>query len=212
MSNARNSAKLINKLTPTASGLNMTGTLDVSSNLVCQSNITLSGTSVITGGVNFSMVRKVHELNNSTPATSSSSVLNYDDSTITLTSPYADDGTNKSYRILIEAYGNARYLEDSDDPGFEPIMQLYNYQTAAWVNISDVDNEHRARWADRGSDNYNRQGYYISNNLADISTLNYVESYASPVIRMRINIAGVGGTAGDDLDAYYNHFRIWEFA
>ena len=217
MSNARNASKLINKFSPTASGVDLTGDLDVSGastltgNITAGANIGLSATGVINGGPLFSRVLRVHELNNSSAASTTASTLSYDTSDVTLTSPYLDDGTDKFYRIMIESYGNARYLEASADPGWEPHLQVYNFVTAAWANFSDTDNHFQSRFADYGT-NYVRSGYYISGNLNAVSTQNYIQSYATPLLRMKVLINGHGGTSSDDLDAYYNHFRVWELS
>ena len=210
MSNARNSAKLINKLTPTASGLNMTGTLDVSANLVCQDKITLTNAQGnVLGGKTMRPVHMV-EADNSTAASSSVSSLMYHTHDLPLQSDFAvaDTGTVKTFRFVLTATGNARYVENTDDPGFEPIIQLYNFGTAAWANFSDSDNIIQGRWTDRGSSNYLRTGYHITTNLRQVTTGDYVESYSSNILRVRINIAGVGGTSGDDLDAYYNAYTL----
>lgn len=207
MSNARDMSQLINKFTPTATGVDLTGTLSTDANIELTSS---SG--VILGGKTFTRVMRVHELNNSTSASSTNSTLEYDDSSVVLLYPTSDTGTDKTFNICVEAYGNARYIEDSDDPGFEPHLELYNYVTASWAVVSDSDNVHNARYADRGTQNYNRQGYYISNNLQSVSTSNYIESYATPTLRMRVRHTGAGGTGNDQLTGYYNHFRITEYS
>lgn len=207
MSNARDMSQLINKFTPTATGVDLTGTLSTDANIELTSS---SG--VIQGGRTFTRVVRVHELNNSTAASSTTSTLEYDDSSVVLQYPTSDTGTDKTFNICVEAYGNARYIEDSDDPGFEPHLELYNYVTAAWVVVSDTDNVHNARYADRGTGNYYRTGYHISNNLQSVSTANYIESYATPTLRMRVRFAGVGGEVTDTLNGYYNHFRITEYS
>lgn len=203
MSNARNTSKLINKFSPTATGIDLTGGLSVSG------NIGLTATSIISGGPANSRVMKVHEANNSTSQSSTSSTLSTTQKDITLTSPYLDDGTHKYYNILIECYGNASYSEASRDPTWEPHLQVYNYATNAWVNFSDTSNANYAYGAD-GGQNAIRIGYYMSGNLNPVSTNNYIQSYASPVLSLQNKINGSGGTSNDTLTSHYCDFRVWE--
>jgi len=205
MSNARNTSKLINKFSPTATGIDLTGGFSVSG------DIGLTATSIITGGPEYSRVLRVHEANNSTIQTSTNSTLNTSQKDITLTSPISDDGSIKQYRLLIECYGNASYSEASRDPTFEPHLQVYNYATSAWANFSDTANSMAANGAD-GGQNVIRLGYYISGNLTPVSTANYILSYATPVRTLRNKIDGTGGTSNDTLTSNYCDMRVWELA
>ena len=150
------------------------------------------------------------EADNSANGTSSSSSLTYHQHDFVINNDFAvdDDGSVRTFRFKLTATGNARYVEDSDDPGFEPHLQIYRWDTAAWVNFSDTDNIHNGRYADRGSSNYNRQGYHVTTNLRQVVTGQYMESYSSSTLRCRMYFTGHGGTGNDDLDAYYNAWTL----
>lgn len=208
MSNARNTAQLINKFSPTASGIDLTGDLGVSGATNFTGDLNLSTSAKLTGGANWHMPLQIWEASNSSPVTSSSSSLTMDDHTFTIRA----DGINASGAANIEvmAWCNVRYLEDSDDPLVRARLQLYNYSTAAFVNITDSDSTNGNRHADRGTGNYHRTTVPIWGTLQSITTSNYLGP--NNEVRVRLNVDGSGGTAGDDLDAYWVYWRLTQWS
>lgn len=208
MSNARNTAKLINKFSPTASGIDLTGNLGVSGETDFTGDLNLGTSAKLTGGVSWYMPLQIWEASNSVPVSSSSSSLTMDDHTFTIRA----DGVNSSGSANIEimAWCNVRYLEDSDDPIVRARLQMYNYGTSAWASITDSDGYNGSRHADRGSANYNRFTVPIWGTLQAITTSNYLGP--NNEVRVRLYVDGSGGTSNDDLDAYWVSWRLTQWS
>jgi len=112
--------------------------------------------------------------------------------------------TNK--RFTVTAWGNCRYLENTDDTGVRMYVQYYN-SSNVWTTIGSSDNYAIGRYADRGSSNYLRATLYntFEWNIAS-SMLNGGQ------VKLRQVWVGHGGTSGDDLDLYLHGYEVTEKA
>lgn len=112
----------------------------------------------------------------------------------------------ENLRLSIVGFVNARFLENSDDPGIRMYLQYYN-SANSWATLGDTDNYFIGRWADRGSSNY------LRSELSSSAELNVTASQLNGgQVKLRQIIIGHGGTSGDDLDVYNHGYRITEKA
>lgn len=120
-----------------------------------------------------------------------------------------------NYHLILQVNVGGRYLEDSDDPGWRTYLQYYNNSNSTWTNLNPIDVYHRARYQDRGIDNYIHGSFVLITKVGFNPTAlryaapgNTYENYGL----FRIQVSGHGGTAGDDLDVYFHSLSITECA
>lgn len=105
----------------------------------------------------------------------------------------------------------ARYLENSDDPGFNVQVEYYN-SSSTWTTFPDqtaTSFASRGRWADRGSANYLEGTVPFLVGVTGATAVTgggfNVSDYLSPSnnIQVRLTVTGEGGTATPDVDIFY---------
>ena len=120
-----------------------------------------------------------------------------------------------NYHLILHLVVGGRFLEDSDDPGWRAYLQYYNNTTSTFTNVTATDVYHRARYADRGVDNYIHGSFSMTTKVGFTpDAIRYASSghtYENYGL-FRIQVSGHGGTAGDDLDVYFHSLSITECA
>ena len=107
-------------------------------------------------------------------------------------------------KYVINAWANARYIEDSNDPGIRMVLE-YRHSSGDWTPFGDTDGVLQARYEDRGSANYIRGTISHTAQLTPQSSTLY-----SGTINLRQVITGAGGTVTDSLDVYAHGYHITE--
>ena len=121
----------------------------------------------------------------------------------------------QDYVLDITMSASARFLENSDDPGWRAYFQYYNNSTTSWTSLTSTDSYHRQRYADRGTANY---AYGVVTSSVRLTIDPAVARYNNPshvnenLLLLRGYIQSAGGTGSDTLSLYYHSLLVTEIA